>query len=778
MSDRTNNFSLPLIYQNQSQKEILINESLTIIDSILAKGAISITSTPPSLPNNGDLYIVGASATGAWVGKDDQIAYYVTEWGWQFYQPQEGYTIRVIADEKLYSYTATGWELTLQSFDNLTKLGINATADTTNRLSVSSPAVLFNRETDDIQVKVNKSTAGDNASFLFQTGFSSRAEIGLTGDDDFHFKVSPDGSTWYDAITIDKDTGNVSLTGGGGGGGGSWGSITGTLSSQIDLQTALDGKVDENSAITGATKTKITYDAKGLVTAGADATTADISDSTNKRYVTDAQLVVIGNTSGTNTGDQTSIAGITGTKSQFDTACTDGNFLYSGDVTQYTDEMAQDAVGAMIDGSLNYVDGTPLLQRAALTGDVTASAGSNATTIVNDAVTFAKIQNIATDKLLGRSTASTGDIEELSVGSNLTLSSGTLDGTSSCEVVSLTPSASQNNYSTGAILTNEHISSEIKIAPTNTIKITGIDATSAANGKKIRLRNTTSASAATSRLIILERLNSSSSAANQLFWEPTTIPMMLMPGDYIDFVYNATSSRWEFVGGNRHANPYQFFEQWNDFIGSSAPFTTQTNGTGATTSISTNFGANTTQKSMGEIANATGTSTTGGSQVGSSASMTVGALGSALYLGRVAVDTLSDGTNTYKVNCGFNDAGGSTASVDGVWWEYDSPTSTDWRTVSSSNSTTTKNTVTGFTVSNTVMHYLGIFLNGDWTQADFFYSTDGETWTISSTSHTANLPGTTRAFGVRNSIIKSAGTSTRNLINDFMGWRYITRRGA
>jgi len=69
-------------------------------------------------------------------------------------------------------------------------------------------------------------------------------------------------------------------------------------------QTALDTKVDENGAITGATKTKVTYDTKGLVTAGADATTADINDSSNKRYVTDAQLVVIGNTSGTNTGNQ------------------------------------------------------------------------------------------------------------------------------------------------------------------------------------------------------------------------------------------------------------------------------------------------------------------------------------------------------------------------------------------------------------------------------------------------------------------------------------------
>lgn len=88
-----------------------------------------------------------------------------------------------------------------------------------------------------------------------------------------------------------------------------------------------------------------------------------------------------GTSSGTNTGDQTSIVGITGTKAEFDTACTDGNFLYVGDVTQYTDEMAQDAVGGMVDTSLVYTDGTPLLQRAALTGDVTASAGSNTTTI-------------------------------------------------------------------------------------------------------------------------------------------------------------------------------------------------------------------------------------------------------------------------------------------------------------------------------------------------------------------------------------------------------------
>lgn len=72
---------------------------------------------------------------------------------------------------------------------------------------------------------------------------------------------------------------------------------------QAAIEELADERVVVNTAITWATKTKITYDAKGLVTGGADATTADIADSTNKRYITDAQLTVIGNTSGTNTGD-------------------------------------------------------------------------------------------------------------------------------------------------------------------------------------------------------------------------------------------------------------------------------------------------------------------------------------------------------------------------------------------------------------------------------------------------------------------------------------------
>jgi hypothetical protein len=73
---------------------------------------------------------------------------------------------------------------------------------------------------------------------------------------------------------------------------------------QIPL-TAGTNYIVPNSSIAGATKTKITYDTKGLITAGVDATTADIAPSSNRNYVTDTQAGVISNTSGINTGDET-----------------------------------------------------------------------------------------------------------------------------------------------------------------------------------------------------------------------------------------------------------------------------------------------------------------------------------------------------------------------------------------------------------------------------------------------------------------------------------------
>lgn len=79
------------------------------------------------------------------------------------------------------------------------------------------------------------------------------------------------------------------------------GNVDNTHDSEKPVSTAqaaaINAKLSKNTAIVSASKTKITFDANGLVTAGADATTADIADSLDRRYVTDAEKVKINNAS-------------------------------------------------------------------------------------------------------------------------------------------------------------------------------------------------------------------------------------------------------------------------------------------------------------------------------------------------------------------------------------------------------------------------------------------------------------------------------------------------
>jgi hypothetical protein len=65
----------------------------------------------------------------------------------------------------------------------------------------------------DMRVALNKSAAAKDVGFTFEDAFSTRTLFGLLGNNDFVIKVSPDGSVFYTAISIDKDTGHVGLGG-------------------------------------------------------------------------------------------------------------------------------------------------------------------------------------------------------------------------------------------------------------------------------------------------------------------------------------------------------------------------------------------------------------------------------------------------------------------------------------------------------------------------------------------------------------------------------------
>ncbi len=210
--DSSPNLTLPYIIAAQAQKHVTHNEAIRALDALVQLMVLDKDlASPPGSPADGNRYIVAASPTGAWAGQAGKVAAY-QDGAWAFFTPREGWLAWVADEDKVYAHNGTAWaELTVSPGSGATIWGINATADTTNRLAVKSTASLFDNVGNGHQQKINKNAAGDTASTLYQTNYSGRAEFGLAGDDDFHVKVSADGSTWKEALVIDRSTGAVRL---------------------------------------------------------------------------------------------------------------------------------------------------------------------------------------------------------------------------------------------------------------------------------------------------------------------------------------------------------------------------------------------------------------------------------------------------------------------------------------------------------------------------------------------------------------------------------------
>jgi Protein of unknown function (DUF2793) len=240
----TPNLGLPYLLAAQAQKHVTHNEAIRVLDCLVHLMVLDRDlSAPPGAPAEGARYIVAAGASGAWAGKSGKIAAY-QDAAWMFYTPREGWLVWIADENVMLAHDGTAWisvsgggggggvtdhgALTGLGDDDHPQylnnargdarytpiapatLGINATADSTNKLVVGSAASLFNHVgSGGHQIKINKAAASDTASVLYQTGFSGRAEFGTTGDDNFHVKVSPDGATWFEAITIDDATGRA-----------------------------------------------------------------------------------------------------------------------------------------------------------------------------------------------------------------------------------------------------------------------------------------------------------------------------------------------------------------------------------------------------------------------------------------------------------------------------------------------------------------------------------------------------------------------------------------
>jgi len=231
VSDVTTRLKLPYLQAAQAQKHVTHNEALERLDLLvhLTVGAFDAT-TPPVSPLEGEVWAIGVSPVGDWAGHAGEVAAW-SNGGWLFFEPQNGWLAALATELRIW--TGSSWDpIDMGALQNLPGVGINTASDLTNRLAVASDATLLTHAGAGHQLKLNKATAGETASLLFQTGWSGRAEMGTSGSDDFALKVSADGSTWQTAVSVAAGSSQVvvplDL------------SVTGQISGTAVTQTATD----------------------------------------------------------------------------------------------------------------------------------------------------------------------------------------------------------------------------------------------------------------------------------------------------------------------------------------------------------------------------------------------------------------------------------------------------------------------------------------------------------------------------------------------------------
>jgi hypothetical protein len=115
------------------------NSLLRALQPLVQPNVISLVLTsPPVSPTNGDTYVVGAGATGAWSGQDSSIVYWSTDnpftpnGEWEFYAPHAGWMVINRGDNTPYIFNGSTWNIfasgggggqTIQAGTNLVQKG-------------------------------------------------------------------------------------------------------------------------------------------------------------------------------------------------------------------------------------------------------------------------------------------------------------------------------------------------------------------------------------------------------------------------------------------------------------------------------------------------------------------------------------------------------------------------------------------------------------------------------------------------------------------------------
>jgi len=249
-------------------------------------------------------------------------------------------------------------------------------------------------------------------------------------------------------------------------------------------------------------------------TGGTDAT-LPLADLTDAGLLSPSDKLKLNNTTNVNSGDQNSIVGISGIKSEYNTSLTDGDFLFVGDISQYTDEQAQDAVGSTLTDTttidLSYNDGLNQISASIIPNSITAtelSSSINISEFLNDSgyitntnlsytpspTTGTVVSDTGTDATIPLADATNAGLFSPSEKANLANQSGvnTGDNATNTQYSGLVSNATHTGDASGAtVLTLATVNGDVgtfgSASTTNTITVNGKGLTTAVTNNAIQI---------------------------------------------------------------------------------------------------------------------------------------------------------------------------------------------------------------------------------------------------------------------------------------------------
>jgi hypothetical protein len=107
--ETTERLGIPLLVAGQLQKEVWLNEGLSLIDLLIGgRMDSSLSVTPPADPSKGVFYRVPVGGEDSWSGQDGKLAA-MTVAGWRFVDPFDGLVLTDAGDGTAWTYRDESW---------------------------------------------------------------------------------------------------------------------------------------------------------------------------------------------------------------------------------------------------------------------------------------------------------------------------------------------------------------------------------------------------------------------------------------------------------------------------------------------------------------------------------------------------------------------------------------------------------------------------------------------------------------------------------------------